>query len=106
VVRDSARRPRVYGQARPSRTVPPESAPTYSPRICNSPNRSHGTIATEDMGVPVLTGADGRLAMTEAIGHRTMGTRARFHNLSKTGDDSGRLQGTTSCTQGNELSSN
>ncbi len=46
------------------------------------------------MGVPVLTGADGRLAITEVIGQKTVEARARLHNLSKTGDDSGRLQTT------------
>ncbi len=61
-------------------------------------------MATEDMGVPVLTGADGRLVMTEEIGQKTVEARARLHNVAKTGDDSGRLQRTTSCTQGNELS--
>ena len=63
-------------------------------------------MTTEGMGVPVLTGADGRLATTEASGQKAVeGRRARLHNVSKTGDDSRRLQGTTSCTQGNELSS-
>ncbi len=42
----------------------------------------------------MLTGADGRLAITEAIGQKTVEARARLHNLSKTGDDSGRLQTT------------
>jgi hypothetical protein len=45
------------------------------------------------------------LAMTEAIAEKAVEARARLHNVSKTGDDSGRLQSTTSCTQGNELSS-
>ena len=32
--------------------------------------------------------------MTETIGQKTVETRARLHNVSKTGDDSGRLQTT------------
>jgi hypothetical protein len=34
------------------------------------------------------------MAMTEAIGQKEVEVRARLHNLSKTGDDSGRLQTT------------
>jgi hypothetical protein len=34
------------------------------------------------------------MAMTEAIGQKEVVARARLHNLSKTGDDSGRLQTT------------
>ncbi len=52
------------------------------------------------MGVPVLTGADGRLAIAEAIGQKTVEARARLHDVSKTGDDSGRLQTTP---EGNKL---
>ena len=48
----------------------------------------------------MLTGADGRLAITEAIGQKTVEARTRLHNVSKTGDDSRRLQTTQ---EGNEL---
>ena len=41
-----------------------------------------------------MTDADGQLAITEAIGQKIVEARARLHNLSKTGDDSGRLQTT------------
>jgi hypothetical protein len=62
--------------------------------------RPSGTMTTEDMGVPVLTGADGRLAITEASGQKAVERRVRLHNVSKTGDDSGRLQTTQ---EGNKL---
>ncbi len=67
---------------------------------CNSSDRPPGTIAAEDMGVPVSTGADGRLAITEAIGQKRVEARVRLHNVSKTGDDSRRLQTTQ---EGNKL---
>ena len=57
-------------------------------------------MATEDMGVPVLTGADGRLTMPEAVGQKRVEAWARLHNVSKTGDDSRRLQTTQ---EGNKL---
>ncbi len=41
-----------------------------------------------------MTGAHGRLATTEGIGQKTVEPRVRLHNISKTGDDSGRLQTT------------
>ena len=42
----------------------------------------------------MLTGADARLATAKAIGEKTVEARVRLHNVSKTGDDSGRLQTT------------
>jgi hypothetical protein len=61
---------------------------------CIFSNRPSAILATEDIGVPVSTGADGQSAITEATGQKTVETRTRLHNLSKTGDDSGRLQTT------------
>ena len=40
------------------------------------------------MGVPVSTGADGRLTMTEAVGQKTVEAWGRLHNVSTTGVDS------------------
>ena len=66
-------------------------------RICNRSDRPPGTIATEDMRVPVLTGANGRLAMTETIGQKTVEARpvsTMSPRLETTPDDSRRLQTT------------